>query len=115
MLMREHYLRPSIHFVLRTSFAIILATQSISAANFDCDGLLRMHGLLRNAARVCGFSRYNEAVVGRAHNCFDLLGKAQGALNLYQGADEFAALIASQGGERTCALLLKLFPTVVRP
>lgn len=101
--------------LLAVGVAVALSTAPVRAADLDCDGLLRMHGLLRNAARVCGFRRYNDAIVAQARSCYERLGSAQGARDLYAGADEFAALATLLGQDALCPDLLRQFPMVVRP
>ena len=101
--------------LLATWLGIGLSTQAGQAADFDCDGFLRMHGLMRNAARMCGFSRYNDEIVERARSCYETLGSRQGALDIYAGAEEFTALVTKRGQDALCPDLLRRFPMVVRP
>ncbi|TXN46561.1 hypothetical protein [Methylobacterium sp. WL7] len=101
--------------LLATWLVISLSTQAGQAADFDCDGFLRMHGLVRNAARVCGFSRYNDEIVERARSCYETLGSRQGAHDIYAGAEEFTALVTKRGQDALCPDLLRRFPMVVQP
>ncbi|NEU12723.1 hypothetical protein G3T14_11315 [Methylobacterium sp. BTF04] len=100
---------------LRAIWLVIgLSAHAAQAADFDCGGLLRMHGLMRNAARVCGFSRYNDAIVARAQSCYETLGSLQGARALRAGAEEFSALVTLRSQDAVCPDLLRQFPMVVR-
>ena len=73
-----------------------------------------MHGLLRKAQGVCGFTAYNPAIVDRAHACFDAVGNQQGAKEIYAGAAEFERLRAVHGVDAACEKLVSQFPMVIK-
>lgn len=100
---------------LATSLLAAQGTQAARAAEFDCDGFLRMHGLLRTAMRECGFAAYNPAIVERARTCFDAVGGRQGAEAMRAGAAEFERWRSVRSHDALCANLTVRFPMVVRP
>lgn len=59
---------------LATTLLAAQGTQAARAADFDCEGFLRMHGLVRTAMRECGFAAYNPSIVDRARTCFEAVG-----------------------------------------
>jgi hypothetical protein len=101
--------------VLGLVLALPLSLHPAAAGGLDCDDVLRMHGFLRTAARVCGFTRYNEDIVADARSCFDAVGSVRGARDMYAGADEFTRVDAIRDRDGLCADLLRRFPTAVRP
>jgi hypothetical protein len=86
-----------------------------SAADFDCAGLLRMHGMLRKASVACGFTAYNPAIVDRARTCYDALGSRHGAEAMHAGGVEFERWQAVRDRDVLCKTLSDRFPMVVRP
>ena len=85
------------------------------AADFDCAGFLRMHGMLRRASAACGFTDYNPDIVDRARACFDALGGRQGAEAMHSGGAEFERWQAVCDRDALCKTLTDRFPMVVRP
>lgn len=96
---------------------LILAPGSrpASAADFDCAGLLRMHGMLRRASVACGFTAYNPTIVDRARTCFDAIGGSRGTEEMHSGAAEFERWQAVRHRDALCQTLAAKFPMVVRP
>jgi hypothetical protein len=85
------------------------------AANFDCAGFLRMHGMLRKASAACSFASYNPAIVDRARTCFDALGSRRGAEAMHTGAAEFDRWQSIRNLDALCGTLAAKFPMVVKP
>lgn len=100
---------------LETTLLLAQGTHAGRAAAFDCEGFLRMHGLLRRAMRDCGFAAYNPSIVDRARTCFDALGGRQGAEAMRAGAAEFERWRSIRARDAMCASLTARFPMVVRP
>ncbi len=89
--------------------------QPASAADFDCAGFLRMHGMLRRASTACGYTAYNPAIVERARACFDTLGSVRGAEAMHSGAAEFERLKAVRNHDALCESVAARFQMVVQP
>ena len=89
--------------------------QPASAEDFDCSGFLRMHGMLRRASTVCGFTRYNPDIVDRARACFDALGSLHGSEAIRSGAVEFEGWLAVRNRDGLCKTLADKFSMVVQP
>lgn len=100
---------------LATSLLATQVTQAARAADFDCEGFLRMHGLLRTAMRECGFAAYNPSIVDRARTCFEAVGERKGAGAIRAGAAEFERWRSIRSPDALCADLATRFPMVVRP
>lgn len=101
-----------------TLAGVLILAQSArpaSAADFDCAGFLRMHGMLRRASAACGFTAYNPTIVDRARTCFDAIGGSRGAEEMYSGAAEFERWQAVRHRAALCQTLAAKFPMVVRP
>ncbi|AYO83246.1 hypothetical protein EBB05_13895 [Methylobacterium brachiatum] len=86
-----------------------------AAAPFACSDFLRMHGLLRRASAICGYSAYNPAIVERARRCFEAVGSREGARQMYAGASEYDRMEAVRNRDALCLSLASKFPMVVRP
>ncbi|MBY0252031.1 hypothetical protein FVE89_11805 [Methylobacterium sp. 2A] len=91
------------------------AAPAAVAAPFACSDFLRMHGLLRRAAAICGYSAYNPAIVERARSCFEAVGSREGARQMYAGASEYDRMAAVRNRDALCLSLASKFPMVVRP
>lgn len=95
------------------SIAVFLFASGPAQA-FDCEALLKLHGLLRRASPACGFNAYNETIVERARTCFDEVGRERGADDIQAGADEFERMDAVRNRDALCLDLGRRFPMVVR-
>ncbi|SFU94445.1 MULTISPECIES: hypothetical protein [unclassified Methylobacterium] len=100
---------------LATVMLLLPGMRSATAADFDCVGFLRMHGLLRRASTACGFTEYNPAIVDRARICFDALGSRRGTEEVQSGVAEFERLRSTRHHDAVCAMLAAKFSMVVRP
>ncbi|TXN22442.1 hypothetical protein [Methylobacterium sp. WL9] len=101
---------------LRAATAIVSLVLSASGPvqAFDCEALLKLHGLLRRASVPCSFTAYNETIVERARVCFEELGPEQGVADIRAGAGEFERMDAVRGRDALCFDLGRRFPMVVR-
>ncbi|TXN07492.1 hypothetical protein FV222_02175 [Methylobacterium sp. WL103] len=94
---------------------LLLGMRSTTAADFDCVGFLRMHGMLRSASTACGFTDYSPVIVDRARLCFDALGSRRGTEEMQSGMAEFERLKSTRHHDAVCAMLAAKFSMVVRP
>lgn len=83
------------------------------AQTSDCEGLLRMHGMLRWAENRCSLSQYNPAIVEEAKKCYEQLGSKTAAPLMVLGAREFEQRVLLQGEKAFCNEIVRRFPMVV--
>lgn len=96
-----------------TIVSLVLSASGPAHA-FDCEALLKLHGLLSRASVACSFTAYNETIVERARVCFAEVGPEQGVSDIRAGAGEFERLNAFRNRDALCLELGRRFPMVVR-
>ncbi|MET3695317.1 hypothetical protein [Methylobacterium goesingense] len=99
----------------RLAMAMILSAGFLEpAVARDCEGLLRMHGLLRRGASQCAFEQYNPEIVEAARQCFGEVAPGVGEHSMYAGAAEFDQMASLSGQGRACSEIERRFPMAVR-